>query len=368
MRYEYHGRLVPDSMTQTERERERTAVLALHTSYTVTTTLIVAAVDCINSNYLISSLKGHLSFALRARIQKARTIQTTSNSPPTQLVQQSPTRPSQAVSSPSSSSSEVNQGGAVAAVDDQMLNFSHFYPVVSGPARVLTATPRPLVICGPSGSGKSTLLKKLMAEFNDCFGFSISHTTRKPRAGEVDGRDYYFTEKETMLKAIERGEFIEYTKFSENYYGTSKKAVTDVQNKGRICILDVEIEGVKNLKKTDLNPRFVFLKPPSMAVLEQRLRARGTESEEMILRRLEQAKNEIAYGEIPGNFDITIINDDVEEAYSNLRNFVIGVSVLTLNHSSSLSDDDFNLLTVTNHLNRFQFSFIPIEIYRTWKS
>lgn len=236
------------------------------------------------------------------------------------------------MSSQSHGIAESGQAEQAAPADDQMLSFSHFYPVVSGPVRVLTSAPRPLVICGPSGSGKSTLLKKLMAEFNDCFGFSISHTTRKPRAGEVDGRDYYFTEKQSMLKAIERGDFIEYTKFSDNYYGTSRKAVTDVQNKGRICILDVEIEGVKNLKKTDLNPRFVFLKPPSMAVLEQRLRARGTESEEMILRRLEEAKKEIAYGEVPGNFDITIINDDVEEAYSSLRNFVIGVSVSTLNH------------------------------------
>lgn len=271
-----------------------------------------------------------MSFALRARIQKARTIQTTSKSSPT-LVHQSPRHSPPEVSSPShgvDQGAEAGPVGAAIQVDqDQMLNFSHFYPVVSGPARKLATAPRPLVICGPSGSGKSTLLKKLMAEFNDCFGFSISHTTRKPRAGEVDGRDYYFTDKDAMLKAIERGEFIEYTEFSNNYYGTSKKAVTDVQNKGRICILDVEIEGVKNLKKTDLNPRFVFLKPPSMAILEKRLRARGTESEEMILRRLERASKEMNYGDIPGNFDITIINDDVEEAYTNLRNFVIGVSV-----------------------------------------
>lgn len=187
----------------------------------------------------------------------------------------------------------------------------------------VTSVLRPLVICGPSGSGKSTLLKKLMAEFNDSFGFSISHTTRKPRAGEVDGREYHFTDKESMLKAIENGEFIEYTMFSENYYGTSHKAVKDVQNEGRICILDVEIEGVKNLKKTDLDPHFVFLKPPSMSVLEERLRSRKTENEESIKKRLHRAQTEMTYGEVAGNFDITIVNDDIEEAYSKLRNFVL---------------------------------------------
>lgn len=128
------------------------------------------------------------------------------------------------------------------------------------------------------------------------------------------------------MKAIENGEFIEYTSFSGNYYGTSKKSVQDVQNKGRICILDVEIEGVKNLKKTDLNPRFVFVKPPSLPTLESRLRSRGTETEESITKRLTQAKQELEYGEAPGNFDVVLINDDVEEAYSNLRNFILRVS------------------------------------------
>jgi len=183
--------------------------------------------------------------------------------------------------------------------------------------------PRPLVLCGPSGSGKSTLLKRLMEEFNDYFGFSVSHTTRKPRPGEVDGREYHFTDVDSILAAIQNGDFIEYTQFAGNYYGTSRKAVQDVQNQGKICILDVEIEGVKNLKKTDLNPRFVFLKPPSIEVLEHRLRSRGTECEEVILRRLREAREQLEYGETPGNFDIILVNDDIEDAYANLRNFIL---------------------------------------------
>lgn len=186
--------------------------------------------------------------------------------------------------------------------------------------------PRPLVLCGPSGSGKSTLLKRLMEEFNDYFGFSVSHTSRKPRPGEVDGREYHFTDVDSILAAIQNGDFIEYTQFAGNYYGTSRKAVQDVQNQGKICILDVEIEGVKNLKKTDLNPRFVFLKPPSLEVLEHRLRSRGTESEEVILRRLREAREQLEYGETPGNFDIILVNDDIEDAYASLRNFILRVN------------------------------------------
>ena len=140
-----------------------------------------------------------------------------------------------------------------------------------------------------------------------------------------------------MLRMIENGEFIESTQFSGHIYGTSKKSVREVQDRGRICILDVEIEGVKNLKKTDLNPRFVFLKPPSLPALEQRLRTRGTESDAAVAERLKRARDELEYGEQPGNFDVVLVNDDVEEAYSNLRSFVIRVSVLHLT-ATPLSD------------------------------
>uniref|UniRef100_A0A6B0V2X1 guanylate kinase n=1 Tax=Ixodes ricinus TaxID=34613 RepID=A0A6B0V2X1_IXORI len=156
---------------------------------------------------------------------------------------------------------------------------------------------RPLVICGPSGSGKSTLLKKLLKDFGDYFALSVSHTTRKPRPGEVNGKDYHFISRDEMEQAIEAGEFIEYTEFSGNLYGTSKKSVRDVQDQGRICILDIEIEGVKNIKNTDLNPRYIFIKPPSMKALEERLRGRGTETEESLRKRLARASEEIAYGE-----------------------------------------------------------------------
>ncbi|XP_049521010.1 guanylate kinase isoform X1 [Dermacentor silvarum] len=182
---------------------------------------------------------------------------------------------------------------------------------------------RPLVICGPSGSGKSTLLKKLLKDFGDYFALSVSHTTRKPRPGEVNGKDYHFISRAEMEQAIEAGEFIEYTEFSGNLYGTSKKSVRDVQEQGRICILDIEIEGVKNIKNTDLNPRYIFVKPPSMKALEERLRGRGTESEESLSKRLARASEEIAYGENQGNFDLLLVNDNLKSAYNKLRDYLI---------------------------------------------
>ncbi|XP_015794515.1 guanylate kinase [Tetranychus urticae] len=181
---------------------------------------------------------------------------------------------------------------------------------------------RPIVICGPSGSGKSTLLRLLINDYKEYLGFTVSHTTRKPREGEIDGREYHFTERESMEKAIKDGEFIEFTEFSGNLYGTSKKAMEQVQKGGKICVLDLEIEGVKNMKKSNLKPLFVFVKPPSLEVLEQRLRARGTESIENIDRRLKRAKEDLCMEGIENYFDLIIINEDLDEAYAALKNFI----------------------------------------------
>jgi guanylate kinase len=124
--------------------------------------------------------------------------------------------------------------------------------------------PRPLVICGPSGSGKSTLLQWLFKEFPETFGFSVSHTTRKPRPGEENGVHYHFVVIEDMKKAIANGEFIENAEFSGNLYGTSKRAIQAVQHQGKVCVLDIEIEGVKQIRNSDLNPLLVFIRPPTI--------------------------------------------------------------------------------------------------------
>lgn len=189
-------------------------------------------------------------------------------------------------------------------------------------ATMVQKGPRPLVLCGPSGSGKSTLLKRLLKEFPDKFGFSVSHTTRAPRAGEKNGVHYHFTNLNDMSTAIEKGEFIETAIFSGNIYGTSKKAVDDVRRTGKICVLDIEMEGVKQIKRTDLDPLLVFVMPPSIDELERRLRARNTEQEDSLKKRLETARREIKFGQEPGNFNIIILNDNLDKAYNELRDFI----------------------------------------------
>ncbi|XP_012225793.1 guanylate kinase isoform X3 [Linepithema humile] len=182
--------------------------------------------------------------------------------------------------------------------------------------------PRPLVLCGPSGSGKSTLIKRLFDEFPDTFKFSVSHTTRTPRPGEENGKHYHFTDKKKMQEQIKNGEFIENATYSGNLYGTSKKAVEEVHRLGQICVLDIDVQGVKQIKSSLLKPFYIFVKPPSLMELERRLRARNTETEESLKRRLAVAKTELEYGETPGNFDIIIENDNFEKAYGTLRNFI----------------------------------------------
>ena len=179
----------------------------------------------------------------------------------------------------------------------------------------------PLVICGPSGVGKGTLIGRLMEEFGEQFGFSVSHTTRDPRPGEEHGVHYNFTDVASMRAEIEAGQFIEFAEVHKNLYGTSKAAVSSVAEQGRVCILDIDTQGVVKVKAADLapRPRYLFIAPPSFEVLEARLRERGTEDEAAIRTRTENARKEMAYGEGEGNFDHTVVNDDLETAYAELK-------------------------------------------------
>ncbi|CAO3592585.1 unnamed protein product [Absidia cylindrospora] len=180
------------------------------------------------------------------------------------------------------------------------------------------------VISGPSGSGKSTLLKRLFNDFPGTFGFSVSHTTRNPRPKEENGVDYHFVNKELMEREVAEGKFIESATFSGNMYGTSIKAVKDVVDAGKVCILDIDMQGVKAVKNTDLNPHYIFVQPPSVEILEQRLRGRGTEKEEAVLARLAASKAEMAYAQEPSAYDRIIINDELESAYKDLQTVIFG--------------------------------------------
>ncbi|KAJ3037106.1 hypothetical protein HDV00_002051 [Rhizophlyctis rosea] len=197
-----------------------------------------------------------------------------------------------------------------------------------------TFTPRPIVMCGPSGSGKSTLIKKLFAEYPDTFGFSVSHTTRKPRPGEQDGKDYHFVSREQIQKEISEGKFVESAEFAGNYYGTSYASINTVLSSGRHVILDIDMQGVLILQRTLSSssspavfpspPLFLFIAPPSVEALEQRLRGRGTETEESLQKRLGIAKGELEWGLKEGSVDVVVVNDEVEKAYGELRRAIFG--------------------------------------------
>eukprot|EP00521_Asterionellopsis_glacialis_P009338 CAMPEP_0195284792 /NCGR_PEP_ID=MMETSP0707-20130614/2873_1 /TAXON_ID=33640 /ORGANISM="Asterionellopsis glacialis, Strain CCMP134" /LENGTH=282 /DNA_ID=CAMNT_0040344189 /DNA_START=150 /DNA_END=998 /DNA_ORIENTATION=- len=190
----------------------------------------------------------------------------------------------------------------------------------------------PLVVCGPSGVGKGTVIQKYMEEFggSDHFGFTVSHTTRDPRPGEVHGVHYHFVGKYYMKYSIQRGQFLEHAEVHGNYYGTSRQALEDVvQQHGKRCILDIDVQGVKRLKELEqletsssssssssssLQPKYIFIAPPSLETLQQRLVDRGTETAESLERRTANAQAEMEYGLEEGNFDCIVVNDDLEQA------------------------------------------------------
>lgn len=236
---------------------------------------------------------------------------------------------SKTLPSSASSSNQVKSAGAASSL-------SATFPTISqAMAPIDVSEARPIVFSGPSGTGKSTLLKKLFSAHPDLFGFSVSHTTRKPRAGEEDGVHYHFTTPEHFEKLISQNAFEEHAKFGGNYYGSSRAAVQAVADgKGksidgspaegkRICVFDIEMEGVKQLKKSALNPRVCFIQPPSVGVLEERLRGRGTDSEESIRKRLDQASREMDYCRTEGKQDKVVINDDLDRAYKELDEWVM---------------------------------------------
>jgi len=166
-----------------------------------------------------------------------------------------------------------------------------------------------LVISGPSGAGKSTILKSLPEEE---FYFSVSHTTRSPRPGEVHGKDYYFVSKNDFLKMIEAGAFLEWVKAHDTYYGTAKSEIEKAFSQGKHLILDIEVIGASRLKNFfGKEAVFIFIAPPSLKELEDRLYRRRTESEEKIKKRLERARKEILFASW---FDYVIINQDLEKS------------------------------------------------------
>lgn len=184
-----------------------------------------------------------------------------------------------------------------------------------------------LVLSGPSGAGKSTIINAASDEIGEYY-FSISTTTRAPRVGEAHGKDYFFVSKESFEEDIKDGNFLEYAEVHGNYYGTSLKPVREALQEGKLVIFDIDVQGHRLVRgKMDDITTSAFITPPTLKELESRLRARSTDDESVIVKRIENAKGEI---KAVGEYDFTIINDTVEEA---ARRFVIVAKAARLKQS-----------------------------------
>lgn len=176
-----------------------------------------------------------------------------------------------------------------------------------------------IVLSGPSGVGKGTVRKRIFDDPHTFYKYSISMTTRQMREGEQDGVDYFFKTREEFEKLIEADEFIEYAEYVGNYYGTPVQYVKDTMNAGHDVFLEIEVEGAKQVRKKFPDALFIFLAPPSLDHLTERLIGRGTESKEKIESRVKEAKKEV---EMMNLYDYVVVNDEVDLAKDRIQSIV----------------------------------------------
>jgi guanylate kinase len=174
------------------------------------------------------------------------------------------------------------------------------------------------IVSAPSGSGKTTLLQHLLRSFKD-LKFSVSYTTRRPRQGEQNGVDYFFTDRAAFLEMVESGAFLEWAEFNGQLYGTAKAFVHEQLESGKDVILDIDVQGAKQVKSKMKDATAIFVMPPSFKELERRLQARMLEPDDVIRRRLEIAKGEIQFYR---DYDYIVINDILENSVLLLESIV----------------------------------------------
>ncbi|MGN0915740.1 MAG: guanylate kinase [Succinivibrio sp.] len=178
------------------------------------------------------------------------------------------------------------------------------------------------IVSAPSGAGKSSLIDALLKRFNldDSLRLSVSHTTRDPRPGEVDHVSYHFVDNTEFESMIERGAFYEYAKVFDNYYGTSREIVENWVNEGKDVLFDIDWQGARQIRKQTPEAKSIFIIPPSLAELERRLVSRGTDSAEVIEKRMNKAVSEISHF---NEYDYVIINDNFDESLLQLRSIIL---------------------------------------------
>ena len=175
-----------------------------------------------------------------------------------------------------------------------------------------------IVVSGFSGAGKGTLMKRLVSDY-DNYALSVSMTTRQPRTGEVDGREYFFSTKEEFEKKIEEEGLVEYACYCGNYYGTPREYVEKKLEEGKDVILEIEIQGALKIKQKFPTALLLFVMPPSAAELRRRLIGRGTETEEVICKRLNRAKEECDY---MAQYDYIVVNDDLDRCVEQMHQLI----------------------------------------------
>lgn len=190
-----------------------------------------------------------------------------------------------------------------------------------------------VLFSGPSGVGKDTVLDIILSK-DEKLQRSVSLTTREKRAGEIDGEDYYFITKEEFSQMIKDGQVLEYAQYGENVYGTPKAPVDKWLKEGKTVILKIEVKGAQKIRELYPEALSIFLLPPSMQILEDRIRRRATESESDIEKRLEIAKNEILRS---ADYDFVVVNDNLDEASDNVLSIIkaLNFTYKRMNHKIS---------------------------------
>ena len=200
-----------------------------------------------------------------------------------------------------------------------------------------------VILSSPSGAGKTTLVKRISIENN--YKISISHTTRKPRTNEVDGKDYFFVNEDKFQKLIDKGEFLEYAKVFENFYGSTKSKVIEHLNNGENVIFDIDWQGTEQIKKKKLNYKLItfFILPPSRTELFNRLKNRDMKDKNIVEERMNQFNKDINHWE---NYDLVVINDNLDTCYKEI--------IKLINKKKENPDYSYDKKNIQNHIQKLR--------------